>query len=52
MQGGRPIAEHPVDPRPVYADRRRRDAVERAAAFSEEAFATRWREIAAGLGLG
>ncbi|HEX4907969.1 MAG TPA: glycosyltransferase [Actinomycetes bacterium] len=27
-------------------------AVERAAAFSEEAFATRWREIAAGLGLG
>jgi glycosyltransferase involved in cell wall biosynthesis len=27
-------------------------AVERAAAFSEEAFATRWREIAADLGLG
>jgi glycosyltransferase involved in cell wall biosynthesis len=27
-------------------------AVERAAAFSEEAFATRWREIAASLGLG
>jgi glycosyltransferase involved in cell wall biosynthesis len=27
-------------------------AVERAATFSEEAFATRWREIAAGLGLG
>ena len=27
-------------------------AVERAAAFSEEAFATRWRGIAAGLGLG
>ena len=26
-------------------------AVERAATFSEEAFATRWREIAAGLGL-
>ena len=27
-------------------------AVERAGAFSEEAFATRWREIAADLGLG
>jgi glycosyltransferase involved in cell wall biosynthesis len=27
-------------------------AVERAGAFSEEAFAARWREIAAGLGIG
>ena len=27
-------------------------AVERAGTFSEEAFAARWREIAAGLGIG
>jgi hypothetical protein len=33
-------------------DRLAASATERAATFSEEAFAARWREIAAGLGIG